>query len=222
MARIHTILQGFVDINLETDENVNTKIASTNQLQQVTGALNLNSGFVILRKSTSVPDRLELPVHFEVLLEKIGVNILSVQSAHIQGSRLYGVESFDSDWDLSVISSDVVGHRFVETSIDGNDFDVHLFSKEEFQNRLNNHEMRQLEFLSHPEKFFIINNKSFSVELDNDKPTHIKFITKQMTTKPLEPLLELYKGKLYTSLIKLFINDCVQLLGYHIFSIKKS
>ena len=60
------------------------------------------------------------------------------------------------------------------------------------------------------------------IELDNDKPTHIKFITKQMTTKPLEPLLELYKGKLYTSLIKLFINDCVQLLGYHIFSIKKS
>ena len=63
---------------------------------------------------------------------------------------------------------------------------------------------------------------SILIELDNDKPTHIKFITKQMTTKPLEPLLELYKGKLYTSLIKLFINDCVQLLGYHIFSIKKS
>lgn len=26
MARIHVILQGFVDINLETDENINTHI----------------------------------------------------------------------------------------------------------------------------------------------------------------------------------------------------
>jgi len=169
MARIHTILQGFVDINLETDENVNTKIIPTNQLQQAIGALNLNSGFVVLRKSLSVPDRVELPVPAEVLFEAIGINISSVQSAHIQGSRLYGVDNFDSDWDLAVISTDVVGHRFLEASIDGNEFDVHLYSKQEFQNRLNNHEMRELEFLSHPEKFFIINNKSFSVELDSDK-----------------------------------------------------
>ncbi len=30
MARIHIILQGFVDINLETDENVNTHITGSN------------------------------------------------------------------------------------------------------------------------------------------------------------------------------------------------
>lgn len=31
MARIHTILQGFVDLNLELDENVNTTIDTENQ-----------------------------------------------------------------------------------------------------------------------------------------------------------------------------------------------
>lgn len=28
MARIHTILQGFVDINLETNENINTTVST--------------------------------------------------------------------------------------------------------------------------------------------------------------------------------------------------
>ena len=36
-----------------------------------------------------------------------------------------------------------------------------------------------------------------------------------------EPLLELYKGKLFSNLIKLFTNDCITQLGTHIFSIKK-
>lgn len=34
MARIHSILQGFVDINLETDENVNTTIESSSATDQ--------------------------------------------------------------------------------------------------------------------------------------------------------------------------------------------
>jgi hypothetical protein len=38
----------------------------------------------------------------------------------------------------------------------------------------------------------------------------------------LEPVLELYRGKLYCHIIRLFINDCVNTFGYKIFSIKKS
>jgi hypothetical protein len=38
----------------------------------------------------------------------------------------------------------------------------------------------------------------------------------------LEPILELYRGKLYCHIIKLFINDCINTFGYKIFSVKKS
>jgi hypothetical protein len=38
----------------------------------------------------------------------------------------------------------------------------------------------------------------------------------------VEPILELYRGKLYCYIIKLFITDCVNIFGYKIFSIKKS
>ena len=38
----------------------------------------------------------------------------------------------------------------------------------------------------------------------------------------VEPILELFKGKTYSYLIKLFSNDCIEQFGTHIFSIKKS
>jgi hypothetical protein len=60
------------------------------------------------------------------------------------------------------------------------------------------------------------------IELDINTNMHLKFHTSQTSNKILEPLLELYKGKLYSCLIKLFTNDCIKTFGIHIFSIKKS
>jgi hypothetical protein len=60
------------------------------------------------------------------------------------------------------------------------------------------------------------------IELDIDTNMHLKFYTLQKSNKILEPLIELYKGKLYSCLIKLFTNDCIKTFGTHIFSIKKS
>jgi hypothetical protein len=171
MARINLILQGFVDINLETDENVNTKIGykeSQAQSQLAFGVINLNLGG-LSKKSVAAPNKVELPVSVEEIFEGIGISFLSVQSLHVQGSRLYGVNDVNSDWDLSVITTEVSEHDFREVSIGGNDFDVHLFSQSQFQNRLDNYEMRELESLSHPEEFILIDNKSFSLDIDNDK-----------------------------------------------------
>jgi hypothetical protein len=53
---------------------------------------------------------------------------------------------------------------------------------------------------------------------------HIKFehINKLNSNNIVDPILELYKGKLYTTLLKLFINDCINQFNIKIFSIKKS
>jgi len=47
-------------------------------------------------------------------------------------------------------------------------------------------------------------------------------IRKNKETNLVDPMLELYKGKLFSFLIKNFTNDCIDNLGTHIFSIKKS
>jgi len=51
----------------------------------------------------------------------------------------------------------------------------------------------------------------------------LKFkIIKNNQNKSVDPILELYKGKLFSFLIKNFTNDCIDNFGTHIFSIKKS
>jgi len=60
------------------------------------------------------------------------------------------------------------------------------------------------------------------IEIDKDKKTHLIFSSVQNTNKTLEPLIELYKGKLFSCLIKMFTNDCIAQFGTQIFSVKKS
>lgn len=166
MAKINIILQGFVDLNLETNENIATTIGSINQSLN-TQQLELNLGS--FKKPGASPTVIELPVPVEDIFESIGVSIESVQSLHIQGSRLYGVNSINSDWDLSVITTEVVGHKFKETNVNGIEFDVHLYSQEAHQVNLDKHQMRNLEILNHTSDFIIIDNKEFSVDIDNNK-----------------------------------------------------
>jgi hypothetical protein len=171
MARINIILQGFVDINLETDENFNTKIGYKNN-QTTTGSVNVDfniQNLQGLRKSSTLPETIELPTSLEVIFEKINMNIESAQAVHLQGSRLYEVDGINSDWDLAVISTDVNSYMFKEVNIEGNEFDIHLYTQENFQNKLDNHEMRELEFLYHPSNVIFVNNKSFSVDISNNK-----------------------------------------------------
>jgi len=54
------------------------------------------------------------------------------------------------------------------------------------------------------------------IEFDN-----IKFKIINQNTPKLEPVLELYKGKLFCYIVKYFINNCLTSLGTKIFSIKK-
>ena len=53
--------------------------------------------------------------------------------------------------------------------------------------------------------------------------SNLKFKIKiNKETNSVDPMLELYKGKLFSFLIKNFTNDCIDNFGTHIFSIKKS
>ena len=60
------------------------------------------------------------------------------------------------------------------------------------------------------------------IEIDEGKNTNLVLLINQISQKKLEPLLELYKGKLYSNLIKIFTNDCINQFGTQIFSVKKS
>jgi len=60
------------------------------------------------------------------------------------------------------------------------------------------------------------------VEFNLNSPTNFKLKIINQNIPNLEPLLELYKGKLFCYIVKSFINDCISNLGSKIFSTKKS
>ena len=60
------------------------------------------------------------------------------------------------------------------------------------------------------------------INIDEKTDENIILKVKDIKCKKLEPILELYKGKLFSYLIKLFISDCINEFGKHIFTIKKS
>ncbi len=62
------------------------------------------------------------------------------------------------------------------------------------------------------------------IEIDKDKETNLKLKIKKnnKSNDIVDPLLELFKGKLFSYLIKNFTSDCINNFGTHIFSVKKS
>jgi len=60
------------------------------------------------------------------------------------------------------------------------------------------------------------------IEHNLGKPTYFKLKINNQSIPDLEPILELYKGKIFCYIVKMFINDCINLFGYKIFSMKKS
>lgn len=145
MARNQTILQGFVNINLETNE----KSFYIRESEKVM-APSVNR--VVSRTNRD----LNPPITIEELAKKIGVNSINIENAHVQGSRLYGVSRLNSDWDLSVIVSSNIPYKFYQFSHNEVDFDVHVYNRENFDNKIKYHNMRELEFVFHPKEARLI------------------------------------------------------------------
>ncbi len=59
------------------------------------------------------------------------------------------------------------------------------------------------------------------IEVNKNEPSHLIFKRWKQPIYQLEPLLEIYKGKLYINLLNQFITDCVNNFGKNIFSQKK-
>jgi hypothetical protein len=163
MTKITTILNGFVNINLETDENKFSKISKEKDNEILKSNIeisNLKSGFI----ERTIAIDLQPPVSLSKIAEEIGINGSSIQFASVQGSNVYGVESQNSDWDITVVSTDLIGYRFSEFSFEGIDYDVNIYSPEEFQNRIDRKYMKELEILSYPEEAFLIKTLDFQTE----------------------------------------------------------
>lgn len=66
----------------------------------------------------------------------------------------------------------------------------------------------------------ITNNDSYQSEISDNLFINNNIVCD--SNELVQPILELYKGKLFSNLLKYFSQDCIHKFGTHIFSIKKS
>lgn len=160
MTRIKTILKGFVDINLETDEKSFMKSREDKIERQIqTNLIVSDKNIKSIEKTTST--NLTPPISLIEISEKINIQILDMQIAVVQGSNVHGDFTSNSDWDITIVLNSFVGYDFIEFTFEDIDYDIHLYGVEEFQNRLDRKEMKELEILSYPEEAFLLKNIEF-------------------------------------------------------------
>jgi hypothetical protein len=153
--------QGFVILNKITDENL-YMVLKREEPGQTTESTEQ-------RLSIQETELKKLfPLSIETLLSKVGVTIDNVNSAHIQGSRLYETDKLKSDWDVLIVAGSKTPYRFYEFSVNGVDFDVHVFSVVEFHKKIEALDLATLEFIFHPNSAKLIENSVYSVNLNHD------------------------------------------------------
>lgn len=158
MTKINTILQGFVDINLELDEKKATRLGEAAEDKFIQDNL--------VTSKSATANNLHLPISLDKLAQEVGISKSSMQFVSLQGSRVYGVNIQDSDWDITIVSNEISGYRFIEFYIDGFNYDINAYSPEEFKARLERHEMKELEILSYPKEFVLIESVKFNTEIN--------------------------------------------------------
>lgn len=163
-------LKGFVNLNINTDEYSFLKPINEENNKSTQ---NVNSAG--RAPSSKVVAEGNVPIDLENLFIKLNFPEDAFYNIHLKGSRLYGtvnvIQDMNavSDWDLISIVDTETPYQFVEFVYNGINYDVHIFNKQEFLKKLDEHDMDSLEFLFHPKSAIILDKENYSVNIDKNK-----------------------------------------------------
>lgn len=100
------------------------------------------------------------------LLNKLG---LDLNFCFPYGSRVYGTNKNNSDYDYLIVSSNRVTGTEEVIVLDNKIFNLHFFQKDDFQNQLNDHKIHTIEAYYHPGNLC---KRNFNFELNLSKLRH--------------------------------------------------
>jgi predicted nucleotidyltransferase len=91
------------------------------------------------------------PFTVSQIIEKVGIHPLKVRNIYLYGSRVYGTERPDSDFDIILIGSSLLEHNETEHKIGDVRLNVHVITPDKFKRDLENHDIMNLECFFSPE-----------------------------------------------------------------------
>jgi hypothetical protein len=186
MAKIikQLMKNGFVVLNVNTNENTFASILNGAQPENTTiDQRNTASRASSNRESKSSQSNI-LPISLDELSTLLGVSLGVLNTIDLQGSRLYGTDHSNSDWDIIVIgdipsfvpnalkksdsfSQNIHLYKEIVTK-NGDKIQAHMFTTEGFYSSLNSYDIPSIEVLYHLDRVKALSEKKFEMQINNE------------------------------------------------------
>lgn len=94
---------------------------------------------------------LQKPFTAEQIISQAGIHPLKVRNIYLYGSRIYGTNREDSDYDIILIGASLLEHNEVSAQIDNSLLNIHIITPDKFKRDLESHNIMNLECFFSPE-----------------------------------------------------------------------
>jgi predicted nucleotidyltransferase len=88
---------------------------------------------------------MELPFDASHIIKHSGIHPLKIRNIYLYGSRVYGTNRMDSDYDIALLAGSLLEHNEIR-AMEGNSLlNIHVITPDKFKRDLENHDMMNLE-----------------------------------------------------------------------------
>jgi predicted nucleotidyltransferase len=112
---------------------------------------------------------IEKPFTAVEIIEQAGIHPLKTRNIYLYGSRIYGTNRVDSDYDIILIGAALVEHKELEAKINDARLNIHIITPDKFKRDLESHNIMNLECFFSPEWAKIQEKENLKFTLNKKK-----------------------------------------------------
>lgn len=98
----------------------------------------------------------------EEVIKRSKIHPHKVKCIFIFGSRVYGTNNYNSDWDFIMVANNSISNQEIRNG----DFNIHILTPDEFNRLLNDHNSSVIECFFAPDKFRILELIKFDFKIN--------------------------------------------------------
>jgi hypothetical protein len=111
------------------------------------------------------------------IMELTSLHESKIRNIYIYGSRIYGTDTVNSDYDIIVVACSL----YVNYELSNGTYNIHITTPDSFQDKLNQHDMHALECIMAPEQAVLMNKIDYSKNFKLNTGMLKKMILSQST-----------------------------------------
>lgn len=145
---------------------------------------------------------IEKPFTPAEIIEQVGIHPVKTRNIYLYGSRVYGTNRVDSDYDIILIAGSLIEHNELERTIGNKRLNIHVITPDKFKRDLESHNIMNLECLFSPDWTRIQEKEPLKFTLNKKKL--VKNIISQSFNSWQGGKFKLNEGDIYRGLKSIF------------------